>query len=176
MSGLMGLLERVHAIVDALAGDAVGDDERLGGLARLLAQARGEVDLEFGAAGDEGPLARMRREWSEFRARALGEIEGRCWVGDGGLRTRVGWTGDLQLVLGPGVGAEERAAHVRAVRAVLERQARRLELLTTIAVAAQRITALLAGPGAAMVSALPVAFACVREAHARGEGGGVPWE
>ena len=50
---MSGLAERVHAIVDALAGDAVGDDERLAALARLLAQARGEVDLEFGVGGDE---------------------------------------------------------------------------------------------------------------------------
>ena len=173
---MSGLAERVHAIVDALAGDAVGDDERLAALARLLAQARGEVELEFGVTGNEGPLARMRREWSEFRARALGELEARCWVGDGRLRTRVGWTGDLQLVLGPGVGADERASHVRSLRAQFERQARRLEVLTAVAVAARRVAGLIAGPGAAMVSALPVAFACVREAHARGEGGGVPWE
>lgn len=172
MSGLMGLLERVHAIVDALAGDAVGDDEGLGALALLLRQARGEAAEDGEGAGR---LARLRGEWSEFSGRALGELEALRWVGAGSLRTRVGLGGDLVLVIGPGVDAEAKARHAEAVRAALARRARRLQQLTTIAVTASRIAALLAAP-ASMVSALPVAFACVREAHERGEGGGAPWQ
>lgn len=172
----LALAGRVDAIVDALLGDEVGDDERLGGLARLLAQARGDAtELDFAVDGGERPLDRLRREWSEFADRALRELDGRAWIGGDRLRTRVGWTGELQIVAVGDTSAEERAGHALAVRAVLDRAAQRVHLLTTIAVAARRIAGLIAAP-VSLVSALPVAFACVREAHGRGGGGALPWQ
>lgn len=177
-TGFAALEAKVHAIVEALGRDEVADDSGLARLARIVRHARG--DGEGSGAGDD-ERARLKHEWSEFSARVLRELDEHAWVGTGTLRTRVAWTGDLQVVVAAGASAAERAAHLGAVDELLAARARRLRLLVTIVATARRISGLLVTP-AALISALPVALACVREAHARGEGtrvdadaGGISW-
>ncbi len=180
-TGFAALEARVHAIVDALSRDEVADDAGLARLARLVRPAHSGDSEGAGASADERSLARLQREWSEFSARALRELEEHAWVGGGPLRSHINAIGDVQLVVGASVSAAQRAAHLDEVQAVYAARARRLRLLATIVVTARRIAGLVVTP-AGLISALPVALACVREAHARGEGtradvgaGGIAW-
>jgi hypothetical protein len=137
---------------------------------RLVEHARGEDDevVSFDAeAAPEGLLARAGRELSALVADTLRDASQQAVIDTGPgprLRTRVGWGGDAVTVVGPGASAAEVSAHTAALAGALSSSAHRLRILTMVAVAAGKIAAIIAVPGAA-VTALPIAYRCVRDVY-----------
>jgi hypothetical protein len=150
--------------------DGVGapTDPQTEALWRLVEHARGESDepVSFDAeAPSEGLLARAGRELSQLVAEVLNEASQQALVKTGSrLRTRVSWTGDAVTVAGPAISAADVAEHAAELATALRSSAHRLRLLTLVLVAAGRIAAIIAVPGAA-VTALPIAYQCVRDVY-----------
>ncbi|MCB9752323.1 MAG: hypothetical protein H6713_20405 [Myxococcales bacterium] len=181
---------------DGLVAFAVDErDAALDELMTLITLARGDERgmAVFDAGGAErrepggaGRLARLQREFRAFVTRALRGVSRLAVVESGEeaarVRTRVGWTGDLETVVGPDVSAELLRAHASAVARALATTLLRVRLLTMMTSAAGKIAALLVTPGAA-VMALPIAYRCVRDVYTqwreRGLGaelGETPWQ
>jgi len=147
-----------------------GADPATEALWRLVEHARGEDDepVSFDAESFSGGLlARASHELSALVADVLRDASQQAVVETGAgprLRTRVGWMGDAVTVVGPAISTAEIDAHAVALAAALSASARRLRLLTLVAVAASKIATIIAVPGAA-VTALPIAYRCVREVY-----------
>ncbi|MCA9651360.1 MAG: hypothetical protein H6712_10705 [Myxococcales bacterium] len=162
---------------DALSFAAPGtaEDDELWELVRI-ANGDDTESLSF-AAGEEGRLARARRELQELLERAVDSVTQLAVTdsraGSSRAHTRVGWTGTITTHVDGGAPAALLRAHAAAVEGAVSRSLLRLELLTRIAVAAGRIARLLTNPGSA-VMALPIAYRCVRDLYDRLRGDATP--
>lgn len=184
---LAELEARLDARLDALlrrAADPAGDvsfaagaggpaeptaDDELWALVQLA--ERGEPDgdaLSFSAPGEEGRLARARRELTELVEHVVESLTSLAVVetpdGRARVRTRVGWTGDVTTYVEPLATAALAHEHAAAVEARLTTSMIRLRLLTTVTVAAGKIATMLTTPASA-VMALPIAYRCVRDIY-----------
>lgn len=167
---LAALAHRSGGGISFSAGD---EPEEIAVLARLLDLARGaghdeDAALNFAAdaaAATEGPLARARRECAAFLHQVWREVTSLALVRTGELAvTRVTWTGSATLVFVPDASAQDLGRHHDSVVVALRAASDRLRLVTMIAATASKIAAMIAIPGAA-VTALPVAYRCVRDIY-----------
>lgn len=166
----LAALERRAARSDvsfALGGPPEHADPELERLWQMVERARGEGDAPVSFAGDGAEAAAS----PGLVTRVLGELGGlvrdasqQAVVSRPRLRTRVGWTGTVVTHAAPGVTSAELEAHAAEVAAAVETSAQRLRLVSLVLVAAGKIAALIAAPGAA-VTALPIAYRCVRDVY-----------
>jgi hypothetical protein len=195
MQGLGGLDAMVDARLVALerrategavsfSFDGPAGDPELEHLWQMVEHARGDGDEPVSFAGDadeapasEGLVARVARELMGI----VRDASQQAVVSRPHVRTRVGWTGTVVTHAAPGLTAAEVEAHAAEVAAAVETSAHRLRLVSLVLVAAGKIAALIAVPGAA-VTALPIAYRCVRDVYeqwrassAHSSTGGTAW-
>lgn len=77
-------------------------------------------------------------------------------------RTTVGWTGDFEVLLGPGATEEEMALHRESVRLALQSRIALIRLLTVVGTGAAKLALRLTVPGAQLL-VLPAAWKFVRD-------------
>lgn len=139
---------------------------------RLIALARNQDDQQFQSFTTDPPDAGQEDQalhgCSQLLQRALGTLIYGHYVetGEGAsrIRTQIDWTGDMNTYLLPGVSPTDQAAHAAAMEDALAKSIRLVRLSAIILIAAGRIAALIATPGAAL-AALPIAYRCVRDIY-----------
>ncbi len=148
-----------------------------------LARVEDETAVEFAPSEGEGLLASARRECAQFLRATLEKVTSAASVrSEAGVHTRIGWAGDATTLVRHGLSEAEVDRHLTAVQASVTRSGERLRVLTAIVTAAGRIAAIIATPTAA-VTALPVAYRCVKDvwnkwraSQSEATPGGTPWQ
>lgn len=182
---LDGLAQRAavgtsYSLAEEPAPDSLDALYQLVELARM--EEEGDV-VSFDAPEREGLLASARRECAQFLRTTLDAVTSAANVRSGTrVHTRVGWAGSANTLVVSGVSEAEVASHMAAVQTSLTRSGERLRVLTAIVTAASRIAAIIATPTAA-VTALPVAYRCVKDvwnkwraSQSEATPGGTPWQ
>jgi hypothetical protein len=146
-------------------------------LLALLGELRGDGAASFGAAGEQGELARIQERFRAF-VDQVQDAAGSFAVVETRLaerlvaRSRVGWTGDMRSLLGAGLTAHEGAVHRRSVALALRSRAALLRTFAAV-VRGATIVALMVSSPAGAVAALPAAWRFVDDLLREERGQGV---